>query len=70
MKTFIYDVGGAIIYVRLDIYYFDFKMAESVQDWQNTWFYVKDEKVEGQLYGLSPFDLTKGAKKLKSWEET
>jgi hypothetical protein len=43
-------------------------MAESVQDWRKKWFYVKDAQVEGQKFGVAPFDSTKQVKKLKSWD--
>jgi hypothetical protein len=42
-------------------------MAKSVQDWRKKWFYFKDKRVEGQRFGLAPFDPTKPVKKLKSW---
>jgi hypothetical protein len=44
-------------------------MAESVQNWRKKWFYIKDEKVEGQKFGLAPFDPTKQVMKLKSWDQ-
>jgi len=69
-KDAIQDVGGAIIAVRPEANYFDFKMAESVQGWRTRWFYAKDEKVGEQEYGLAPFDLTKPVTKLKSWDQS
>ncbi|KAK1613609.1 hypothetical protein QYE76_019126 [Lolium multiflorum] len=69
MKTAIHNVGGAIISIRLEAEYFDFKMAESVQNWRKKWFYIKDEKVKEQKFGLAPFDLKKSVKKLKSWDQ-
>jgi hypothetical protein len=41
-------------------------MAEFVQNWRKKWFYIKDEKVGEQKFGLAPFDPTKQVKKLKS----
>lgn len=48
--------------------YFDLRMRDSVQDWRKKWFYVKDEPVVGQMYGLAPLDATAEVKKLKSWD--
>ena len=67
-KTAVHDVGGAIVSVRPEAEYFDLKMAESIQNWRKKWFYIKDEKVGEQKFGLAPFDLTKEVKKLKSWD--
>ena len=68
-KTTIHNVGGAIISIRPEAKYFDFKMAESVQNWRKKWFYIKDEKTEEQKFGLAPFDPSKSVKKLKSWDQ-
>jgi hypothetical protein len=44
-------------------------MTNSVQNWRRKWFYIKDQKtVESDLYGLAPFDPSKGLKKLKTWD--
>jgi hypothetical protein len=44
-------------------------MADSVQNWRQKWFYIKDQKtVESDLYGLAPFDASKRLKKMKSWD--
>ncbi|KAM0887740.1 hypothetical protein ACQ4PT_028807 [Festuca glaucescens] len=68
-KTAIHNVGGAIISIRPEAEYFDFKMAESVQNWRKKWFYIKDEKAKEQKFDLAPFDQTKSVKKLKSWDQ-
>jgi hypothetical protein len=69
-KEEIHDVGGAIIVVRADAQFFKFRFADSVQNWRNKWFYVKDQKSsEAQEYGLAPFDPKKQLKKLKSWDQ-
>jgi hypothetical protein len=64
----VHDVGGAIISIRPEADYFNFKIAESIQNWRKKWFYIRDEKIEGQKYGLVPFDPTKEVVKLKSWD--
>jgi formate dehydrogenase maturation protein FdhE len=44
-------------------------MAESVQNWRQKWFYIKDQKfAEADEYGLTPFDLAKLLTKLTSWD--
>jgi hypothetical protein len=43
-------------------------MADSVQNWREKWFYIKDQKSsEYDKIGLVPFDAAKGLTKLKSW---
>jgi hypothetical protein len=37
-------LGGAIVSVRSESQYLDFKMAHSVQGWRHQWFYIKDQK--------------------------
>jgi hypothetical protein len=64
----VHNVGGAIISLRPEAEYFDFRMADSVQGWRSKWFYIQDEKVEGQKFGLAPFDPKKEVVKLKSWD--
>ncbi|KAM0887633.1 hypothetical protein ACQ4PT_028891 [Festuca glaucescens] len=68
-KRVVHDVGGTIICVRPEADYFDYKMVESVQNWCQKWFYIKDEKVGEQKFGLAPFDPMKEVKKLKSWDQ-
>jgi hypothetical protein len=68
-KEEVHDLGGAIVAVRSVSQYLKFKMAESVQNWRSKGFYIKDQKsAESDLYGLAPFDASKGLKKLKSWD--
>jgi hypothetical protein len=44
-------------------------MADSVQNWRQKWFHIKDQKsAESDLYGLAPFDASKSLKKLKWWD--
>jgi hypothetical protein len=51
------ELGGAIIFVRSESQYLDFKMAQSVQGWRHKWLYIKDQKAaESDKYGLAPFD--------------
>jgi hypothetical protein len=65
----VHDFGGAIIAVHLASQYLKFKMAKSVQNWRQKWFYIKDQKsAESDLCGLAPFNTSKSLKKLKSWD--
>ena len=41
-------------------------MKESIQGWQRKWFYIQDEKLAGQSFGIAPFSDTPMTKK-KSW---
>jgi hypothetical protein len=36
------ELGGAIISVRSESHYLEFKMAQSMQGWRKKWFYIKD----------------------------
>jgi hypothetical protein len=67
-RTDVHDVGGAIISTKSPAGYFDLRMRESLQDWRRKCFYIKDELVAGQIYGLAPFDDAAEVKKLKSWD--
>jgi hypothetical protein len=68
-KEEVHDLGGAIVVVCSASQYWKFKMAESMQNWRSKGFYIKDQKsTESDLYGLAPFDASKGPKKLKSWD--
>jgi hypothetical protein len=63
------ELGGAIISMRLESQYPDFKMAQSVQGWRQKWFYIKDQKFyDSDQYGLAPFDASKGLTKLTTWD--
>jgi hypothetical protein len=49
--------------------YLAFEMVESVQNWRQKWFYIKDQKfAKADEYGLSPFDPAKLLMKLTSWD--
>jgi hypothetical protein len=68
-KEEIHDPGGAIVSVRLESQYLKFEMVESVQNWRQKWFYIKDQKSsETKEYGLTLFDPAKGLTKLTSWD--
>ena len=36
--------------------YFDLEKLDSVYTWRKSWFYLKDQHVVGQRFGLAPFD--------------
>ena len=42
-------------------------MSESVQNWRERWFYVKDEVATGQSTGLAPFNPEAELTKKRSW---
>src|SRR4051812_44615408 len=54
----VYPIGGCIISLRSNFLFFSFAMSESVQYWWKRWFYISDSTVDGQDFGLSPFDST------------
>jgi hypothetical protein len=63
------ELGRAIISVRSESQYLDFKMAQSVQGWRQKLFYIKDQKsTESDKYGLAPFDASKSLTKLTTWD--
>jgi hypothetical protein len=63
------ELGGAIIYVRSESQYPDFKMAQSVQGWRQKWFYIKDQKSsQFDEYGLTTFDTSQSLTKLTTWD--
>jgi hypothetical protein len=43
-KDEIHDLGGSIVSVRSESQHLKFEMAESVQNWRQKWFYIKDQK--------------------------
>jgi hypothetical protein len=64
-KGEILEVGGAIVFMRLESQYLDFKMAQSVQGWRQKWFYIKDQKSsKSDEYGLA----NKSLMKLTTWD--
>jgi hypothetical protein len=63
------ELGGAIVSVRSESLYLEFKMAALVQGWRQKWFYIKDQKsAESDQYGLAPFDASQGLAKLTTWD--
>jgi hypothetical protein len=63
------ELGVAVVSVRSELHYLEFKMASSVQGWRQKWFYIKDQKTaDSGQYGLAPFDASKGLTKLTTWD--
>jgi hypothetical protein len=63
------ELGSAIISVRSESQYLDFKMAQLVQGWRHKWFYTKYQKsTESNKYWLAPFDASKCLTKLTTWD--
>jgi hypothetical protein len=44
-KDEFHDIRGAIVSVHSASKYLKFEMAESVQNWRQKWFYIKDKKI-------------------------
>lgn len=63
----VHHVGGFNIQSRPNIKYFDMKFIDSVQGWRRRWFYLKDESLQGQQYGLASFDPEATVTKRRSW---
>jgi hypothetical protein len=62
-------LDGAIVSVRSESQYLEFKMAQSVQGWRQKWFSIKDQKLSNSdQYGLAPFDASKGLTKMTTWD--
>ena len=53
--------------MRQDVKYFKFPLKESVQDWRNKWFYIKDEATDGHPINFPPFEDVMIAKPKKTW---
>ena len=60
-------LGGVGFFVRQDIKYFKFPLRESVQDWRNKWFYIKDEAKDDHPINFPPFKDVMMAKPKKTW---
>src|ERR1041385_5983544 len=62
-----YAIGGNCISIKDKAAYFDLEKLDSVYTWRKSWFYLKDRHVEGQQFGLAPFDPIARAAKRSSW---
>src|SRR3954470_1687321 len=51
-----YAVGQVGISIKDKHAYFDLEKLDSVYTWWKSWFYLKDQHVAGQQYGLALFD--------------
>ena len=54
--NFEYAVGQVGISIRDKNSYFDLEKLDSVSAWRKSWFYLKDQHVAGQRFGLAPFN--------------
>ena len=50
--------------------YFDLEKLDSVYRWRKSWFYLKDQHVVGQHFGLAPFDPAARVAKRPSWSNS
>ena len=62
-------MGGFGVCIRSDVVYFDLKAKESVVGWRRKWFYIRDDKLDNQEFGIAPLSDTPIVKK-KSWNYT
>ena len=62
-----YAIGGVGISIKEKSAYFDLGKLDSVFSWRRSWFYLKDQCVAGQRFGLPPFDPAARAVKRSSW---
>ncbi|KAK1643612.1 hypothetical protein QYE76_061417 [Lolium multiflorum] len=59
------------IFITLkEVNYFDYPMKESVQGWQQKWFYLQDIPASGRRSNLPPFEDVSLATPKKSWRNT
>ena len=49
-------MGQVGISIRDKHSYFDLEKLDSVSAWRKSWFYLKDQHVAGQRFGLAPFN--------------
>src|SRR3954471_8607715 len=50
--------------------YFDFEKQDFVYTWRKSWFYLKDQHVAGQRFGLALFDPAARVVKRPSWSNS
>ena len=62
-----YAIGGVGISIKDKNAYFDLEKLDSIHTWRRGWFYLKDQTVAGQQYGLAPFDSVARVTKQSSW---
>src|SRR4051812_1178171 len=46
---------------------FDLEKLDSVYTWRKSWFYLKDQHVDGQRFVLAPFDPVARVARRPSW---
>src|SRR3954470_194916 len=62
-----YAVGQIGISIKDKSAYFDLEKLDSVYTWRKSWFYLKDQHVAGQRFGLASFDPAARVAKRPSW---
>ena len=62
-----YAMGQVGISIKDKHAYFDLEKLDSVCSWRKSWFYLKDQRVVGQQFGLAPFDPAARVVKRSSW---
>ena len=62
-----YQTGGVQVSVKSNVTYFNLEQRESVQGWRSKWFYIRDQPILGQQFGLTPFDPAARVKRTRAW---
>src|SRR3954463_14443972 len=57
-----------VISLQSTALFFSFSMSDSIQNWRRKWFYIRDSTVDGQNFGLAPFDSTQTIQPKRSWK--
>ena len=60
-------MGQVGISIREKNSYFDLEKLDSVCSWRKSWFYLKDQHIAGQHFGLAPFDPDAQVVRKSSW---
>ena len=63
-------MGQVGISIRDKNSYFDLEKLDSVCAWRKSWFYLKDQHVAGQRFGLDPFNPDARVVKQSSWSNS
>jgi hypothetical protein len=63
----VYQTGGVSIQACGDLEYFNLEQPESVQGWRRRWFYLRDEHLPSEQFGVHEFLETTIIVKRKSW---
>src|SRR4051812_42690246 len=65
-----YAIGQVGISIKDKSAYFDLENLDYVYTRRKSWFYLKDQHVDGQQFGLAPFDPVVRVAKRPSWSHS